>query len=306
MQTQPDSIGAQFGVMACHAEIRVAGLPAEAARAAIEAAIAETRRIEAKYTRYREDSIVSRINAAAGGDAAIEVDEETAGLLDFAAQLHAQSGGLFDITSGVLRRVWNFREPRLPDAAAIDALLPLIGWQQVDWPTAGATPHRIHLRKRGMEIDFGGFGKEYAADRAAALLLQAGARGGYVNLGGDIRVLGPDANGEPWRFGIQHPRRADDTVAVLTLAGGALATSGDYERYFEIDGRRYCHLLDPRSGWPVSHWQSISVVAPLCLVAGALSTIAMLSAAAGPDFLRAQNAAFLAVDAAGRKLQHGL
>ncbi|SER18730.1 thiamine biosynthesis lipoprotein [Solimonas aquatica] len=293
-----DSLEAEFGVMACRAQIRIWGLDDAAAQDAIAAGIAEARRIEYKYSRYRSDSIVSRINAAAGSGARIEVDEETAGLLDFAAQLHVQSEGRFDISSGVLRRVWNFREPRLPAAGEIAALLPLVGWQQVQW----LRPH-IALPRAGMELDFGGFGKEYAADRVATVLQDAGARGGYVNLGGDIRVLGPDAEGQPWRFGIQHPRRAEEVIAVLALAQGALATSGDYERYFEIDGRRYCHLLDPRSGWPVQDYQSISVLAPLCLVAGALSSIAMLSGAQAPAFLQSQHAAFLAVDQAGR-LQH--
>lgn len=301
MSSVPNSTAAEFGVMACRAQIRICGLPQAEAEAAIRAAIGETQRIEHKYSRYRADSIVSRINAAAGSGQAIEVDEETAGLLDFAAQLHAQSGGLFDITSGVLRRAWNFREPRLPDEAELAALRALIGWQQVHWQA-----RRIHLPRAGMELDFGGFGKEYAADRAATLLREAGARGGYVNLGGDIRVIGPDAEGQAWRFGVQHPRQLDEVVAVLSLSEGALATSGDYERYFEIDGRRYCHLLDPRSGWPVRHWQSVSVLAPLCLAAGALSSIAMLGGADGESFLQAQHCAYLTVDAQGRVQHRGI
>jgi len=148
-----------------------------------------------------------------------------------------------------------------------------------------------------MEIDFGGFGKEYAADRAVALLAERGARHGFVNLGGDIRVLGPQPDGQPWRFGIQHPRKPEATIASIELAEGALATSGDYERYLEHEGRRYCHILDPRTGWPVAHWQSMSVVAPLAVAAGALTTIAMLKAEAALEFLRGQGVGFLAVDA---------
>jgi thiamine biosynthesis lipoprotein len=192
---------------------------------AAEQAISEVRRIEVAFSRYRADSIVSRINAAAGGPDVVGVDDETASLLNFAAQLHAFSDGLFDITSGVLRRVWDFKAKRVPDEAALQQVLPLIGWSQVEW-----TGQTIRLPHAGMEVDFGGFGKEYAADRAMAVLHATGQRHGYVNLGGDIRVLGPRADGSAWRFGIQHPRQDEGTIASVELREGALATSGDYER----------------------------------------------------------------------------
>lgn len=303
----PGDIVTRFPVMAGTAELRVAGASGAVARRAIAAATDEVRRIEAKYSRYRDDSIVSRINAAAGSGTPVAVDAETAGLLDFAARLYRESEGLFDISSGVLRRAWDFRAARLPDAAQLAALLPRVGWDQVRWDdTPTAATRCIGLPLAGMELDFGGFGKEYAADRAAAVLLGAGLRSGYVNLGGDIRVLGPRPDGRPWALGIQHPRQRDATVAGLALGDGALATSGDYERYFEIDGRRYCHILHPRRGWPVQHWQSISVVAPLCLAAGALATVAMLKEQDALDFLRRQNVGFIAVDAQGQVIHEGL
>jgi FAD:protein FMN transferase len=253
-------------------------------------------RIEFKYSRYRADSVVSTINAAAGTGFSVAVDAETAGLLNFAAQLHALSDGLFDITSGVLRRVWDFKAAVLPDASALKALLPLIGWQQVEFKN-----DHISLPQTGTEIDFGGFGKEYAADRAVAVLMAAGQRHGFVNLGGDIRVVGPRGDGSPWRFGIQHPRLADTTIASVDLTEGALASSGDYERYFEHGGRRYCHILDPHTGRPLSAqieaWTSVSVTAPACVAAGALSTIAMLKGGTALDFLATQQATYLAVNA---------
>ena len=146
-----------------------------------------------------------------------------------------------------------------------------------------------------MEIDFGGIGKEYAADRAATICIDHGIRHGLVNLAGDVRVLGPQPDGTPWRIGITHPRCPGATIAGLDLAGGAVATSGDYERYFELDGVRYCHILDPRSGMPVRHWQSVSVIAPLCVVAGSCSTIAMLLEEGARDFLDAQQVRWLGV-----------
>ncbi len=287
----------EFQAMASRCEVRLFAPDAGTARRWADAAIAEVRRIEAKYSRYRDDSVTTAINRAAGGDA-VTVDAETAGLLDFGAALHASSDGRFDLTSGVLRRVWDFKAQRLPAPEQVTALLPLIGWPQVEWK-AGA----VRLPRPGMEIDFGGIGKEYAADRAGALLLEQGARHGLVNLGGDVRVIGPVADGTPWRIAIQHPRgRPGEALARLDVAAGALATSGDYERYLVADGRRYCHLLDPRSGWPVGAWQSVSVVAPLAVAAGACATVAMLDDVDGAlAFLREQGVRFLAVDAAGQR-----
>jgi thiamine biosynthesis lipoprotein len=295
----------RFRAMASEAEIRVLGRGGADDRAALEAAADEVRRIETQYSRYRDDSVVSRINAAAGSGKPVEVDDETAGLLDFAGQLYQLSDGLFDITSGVLRRAWDFSSGRVPEQRSLDDLLPLVGWNSVRRETRGKR-NRVGLPIAGMELDFGGFGKEYAADRAAAVLTAAGLRHGFVNLGGDIRVIGPNHDGAGWTLGIRHPRLAQATVAGIEMSSGALATSGDYERYMDVDGRRYCHILDPRSGWPVACWQSVSVVAPVCLAAGALTTIAMLKQAAGLDFLHAQNAAFLAIDQHGTLMRQGL
>jgi thiamine biosynthesis lipoprotein len=288
------SIG--FGAMASTCEVRLAAPDEVAARRLAQLAVDEVRRIEVKYSRYRSDSIVSRINAAAGLES-IDCDDETASLFGYADALFFASGGLFDITSGVLRRAWNFRVPQVPGAEQLEPLLDLIGWQTVQWQ---ATDKRIGLPKGGMEIDFGGFGKEYAADRAASILLEHGVRHGYVNLGGDMRIMGSQPDGRPWSIGIQDPRHADRTIASIPIETGALTTSGDYERFFEIDGRRYCHILDPRSGMPVDCWRSISILAPLAVAAGSYSTIAMLKGDAALDFLDAANLAYLAVDRTGK------
>ena len=285
----------EFSAMASRCSIRLAGIDETTAQRWADQAISEVRRIEVKYSRYRADSMVSQLNAAAGQAARVEVDEETAGLIGFAGELHRASSGMFDITSGVLRRAWDFRSGRLPSQAQIESLLPLVGWEQVEWDGLA-----LRLPQAGMELDFGGFGKEYAADRAASLLQGLGATSGSVNLGGDLRVLGPQPDGQPWRIGIAHPRHPGQVVASLPLMEGALATSGDYERFMVVDGLRYCHLLNPRSGWPVAHWQSVSVSAPACLAAGAISSIAMLLGSGAADFLRGQGASWMAVDADGR------
>ena len=158
----------------------------------------------------------------------------------------------------------------------------------------------MRLAKPGMEIDFGGIGKEYAADRAATILQDRGIAHCLVNLGGDVRAIGGQANGTPWHIGIRHPREPEPAViASVDVTEGAIATSGDYERYFEHAGRRYCHLLDALTGMPVRAWQSMSVAAPLAVVAGSCSTIAMLLEEGAIPFLEAQGVAWLGVDARG-------
>jgi thiamine biosynthesis lipoprotein len=285
-----------FDAMASRCEVRLATPDAQRAERLMRQAIEEVRRIETKYSRYRPDSIVSRINAAAGKEP-VACDRETMSLMAYAGALYGASDGLFDITSGVLRGAWDFRQPRVPGAKVLEPLLALVGWPQVE---CGAED--VFLRKAGMEIDFGGFGKEYAADRAAALLADAGVRHGYVNLGGDMRFLGPQLNGKPWSIGIQDPRDPDGLAGAVPISQGALATSGDYERFFELDGERYCHILDPRSGMPVRYWRSVSVVAPLAIAAGSCSTITMLKQQDGLDFLNASDMGYLAVDDEGKTL----
>jgi len=291
------SLRYEFTAMASPCQIVLDGRDERLLARAADAAIAEVRRIESKYSRYLPASVVSRINAAAGA-APVEVDEETASLLDFAGELWRVSEGLFDATSGVLRRAWDFKQARVPEAAELQALLPLVGWPQVERKAGG-----VRLPRAGMELDFGGFGKEYAADRAAAVLQQHEVQHALVNLGGDIHVLGPrglpELQGAPWQIAIARPRPdGEGPLATLPVGRGGLATSGDYERYFEQDGRRYCHILDPRTGWPATAWRSVSVVAPNTTAAGALATVAMLRHD-GDAWLKSQNARFLAVRADG-------
>ncbi len=284
-----------FRAMAGEHEITLAAADADVAERAAEASVADVLRIEAKFSRYRDDSVTSRINRAAGG-APVPIDAETAALLQYADHCHALSNGLFDITSGVLRRAWNYRRdpPALPSDDDIAAAVSLIDWRGVEWSAS-----HVRLPRAGMEIDFGGIGKEYAADRVATILAEHGLRHGFVNLGGDLRAVGPQADGTPWRVGVRHPRVRGAAIAGFDLASGALATSGDYERYIEVDGVRYCHILNPMTGRPASHWQSISVASPLCVAAGSCATIAMLLEAAAPAFLDAQGVQWIGVASDG-------
>ncbi|WP_374436033.1 FAD:protein FMN transferase [Inhella sp.] len=289
-----------FQALGGSAEIVLAASDEAEARRLAQIGIDEVLRIEHKYSRYRADSLIGRINAQAGGEP-VELDDETLALLRFADTLHQDSDGLFDPTSGVLRRAWNFKQPRLPQPDELVPLVALIGW-----PRVAREGKSLRLPEAGMELDFGGFGKEYAADRAAAALKAAGVRNGHVNLAGDIRVLGPKPDGKPWQIGIQHPRQPGKLIASLPLHQGGLATSGDYERYFELDGQRYCHVLNPRTGWPVRFWRSVSVVAPLTVAAGALSSLAMLKEQEGLELLQRSGLPFLAIDPDGALLRDAL
>ncbi|MBL8340510.1 MAG: FAD:protein FMN transferase [Rubrivivax sp.] len=290
----------QFGAMGSDCEVHIAGNVSEDhARNAAQAAILEVRRIEGRYSRYRPDSVVALINAGAGKGTPVPVDDETADLLAYADQMYWASDGLFDVTSGVLSRAWDYRAGRVPTRETLHTLRQCVGWTLTVLERAPGRSS-FQLLRPGMEIDLGGFGKEYAADRAAVVLQERSVRHGFVNLGGDIRVVGPRPDGTPWQMAIRHPREDTRPLATLALAEGALATSGDYERYFiGPGGERYCHVLNPRTGWPVRAWRSISVVAPLCLAAGSMCTIAMLKGEDALAFLRRQATVFLAVDAQG-------
>ena len=256
---------------------------AEAEQAAAAAA-AEIDRIEKRYSRYLPHSLLSKINAAARSGATIELDSETTGLLDYAFACHRQSGGLFDITSGLLRKAWKFNRNRVPRRKTLDALLPRIGMEKLRWQSP-----TLEFTVAGMELDFGGIAKEYAVDRVVDICRQLGVVHGLVELGGDIGIIGPHPAGSPWLIGIRHHRQPDTILITVPLQGGALAVSGDYERSIEKNGRRLSHILNPKTGWPCSGLSSVSIVADRCMVAGSISTIAMLKEKEGSAWLRTLN-----------------
>lgn len=253
----------------------------------VKSAAREAWRIETKFSRYRNDNIIHRINHSHGQP--VEVDAETANLLDFANHCYHLSDGLFDITSGVLRRLWSFKPgTTIPTQTAIEQLLSLIGWEKVVWDRPMLT------LPDGMEIDLGGLGKEYAVDRCAQLLQQHLERSLVVNFGGDLYISGPRRNGELWQIGIDDPcHTGQQAVGELLIEKGGLTTSGDARRFIEIDGIRYSHILNPRTGWPIANApRSVTVVANTCLEAGMLSTFAMLHGPQARNFLEAQGTPF--------------
>jgi thiamine biosynthesis lipoprotein len=269
-----------FRAMATPCELRLETGDAELAGQIGAAAEREARRIEGKFSRYRADSVVGRINAA--GHRGLVVDAETASLLDCARQCYEASEGLFDITSGVLRRAWRFDgSDRIPEPASVRALLPLVGWSRVGWRSPEIT------LPGGMEIDLGGIAKEYAVDRVLAQARALAAIPMLVNFGGDLAVSGPRADGSPWNVAIESVDTQGAMAGMLQLSRGGLATSGDARRYLIKDGVRYGHILNPLTGWPVEGApRAVTVAASHCVEAGLAATMAMLQGPGAEDFLK--------------------
>jgi thiamine biosynthesis lipoprotein len=274
--------------MASPCEVHVGEADRATAERIVALAAHEARRIEAKFSRYRRGNIVDAINTSDGRP--VVVDDETARLLDYAARLHELSDGKFDVTSGVLRRVWRFDgSDRLPSEEAVAALLPIVGWDKVRWRAPEIT------LARGMEIDFGGIGKEYAVDSAAALVRPL-SQHCLLNFGGDLLALGPQEGGAPWRVGVESVNEAAAVARHIDLTVGALATSGDSRRFLLKDGARYGHVLDPATGWPIAGApRSITVAAETCTLAGMLATLALLQGPGAEAFLTAQSVQFWAL-----------
>lgn len=255
------------------------------ARNLLNIAATEAHRIERKFSRYRDDNIVHQINHSQGES--VEVDNETASMLDYANQCHQLSDGLFDITSGVLRTVWRFDgSDDMPSKVRIKQLLSCIGWQKVLWERP------IIQLPANMEIDLGGIGKEYAVDRTAQLLREHCDSSCLVNYGGDIAVTRPRLKNRTWVIGIEKPSAnlgAHANSEAIELKQGAVATSGDARRFLLLNRKRYSHILDPRTGWPVEDApRSVTVISGTCTEAGILATLAMLRGAKAESFLDQQ------------------
>lgn len=252
----------------------------------------EVLRLEKKYSRFLNDSALSNINQQAG-IAPVQVDAETAGLINYAAQCFELSDGLFDITSGVFRQIWDFKSSSLPSNSAINQTLKKVGFNKLEWDGQS-----LYLPKH-MEIDFGGVVKEYAADCARQVLHNSGIHHGLVDLGGDMAVVGEKPDHMPWIIGIREPSNPAKALVNIPLLEGAIATSGHYERYMMVNGKRYCHIINPKTGWPVQHCASVSVVSSQCLVSGSLATIAMLKEQSAQNWLAEQEAVFFLQDVNG-------
>jgi thiamine biosynthesis lipoprotein len=253
--------------MGTRVEIQLWSADEASARRLIAAGMAEFDRIEAWMSTYVEGSEVSRVNREAA-TAAVPVSRELYDLVRRSAELSERSGGAFDITFDSVGRLYDFRARVRPDEAAIQANLPAISYRHVVLDPA---PPAIRFTTPGTRINFGGIGKGYACERVAALLRAAGVSHALVNAGGDTRLIG-DRRGRPWVVGIRDPDDASRWVTRLALDDEAISTAGDYERFFDDDGVRYHHILDPSSGRSVSGVRSVTVIGPDATLTDGLDT----------------------------------
>lgn len=274
-----------FTALGTQCEVQYAAPGGDAQADAFEDAVADwVHGFEAKYSRFRPDSLISRINAAAGGEW-MAVDAEMEVLLKLCDTLHFTTQGLMDPTALPLIRLWN-HEPqpaRLPSASEIAAARGLVGWKKVQ-----RAPGKVRLPDPGMALDFGGFGKEYAVDFVAQLAARHGIADALIDFGHDLRALGTPPGRPAWVIGLEDPQNPGTAAGRIAVSGGGVASSGDYVRCFEFEGKRYGHIIDPRTGWPVANGCcQVTVIAGSCLQAGVLSTTALvLGVPKGIDFIQ--------------------
>ncbi len=236
--------------------VTVEGGDEAALHAAVEVAYAEMGRLSDMMNHYDPASVVSAINDAAGLHP-VAVPPQLMRVLQLARRMSERTHGAFDVTVGGLRG-WRFRpdDPRMPSAAAIAAQLPLVDYRKLRLDEHAQT---AFLERRGMRVDLGGIAKLYIIEAGARALERAGVERALVNGGGDVAAVGRDG-APPWRVGVRDPRAPDKLLGVLGMVRGMVASSGDYERYFERDGRRYHHILDPRTGYPASGPHGVTLV----------------------------------------------
>lgn len=263
----------RFSVMGCPCEIQLYCDNNRHFYKTKNAVVKELKRLDFYYTNYSQTSFTAKMNQSAGSANGINVDQETAALLDYAEECYKQSDGLFDITAGALRPVWNYhiRPHKLPTPEALEPLMKAVGWEKVEWKK----PH-LKLPIPGMALDFGGVVKEYAADVAAGICYQHDVHQGFIDMSGDIRIVGPQPDGSPWAIGIKNPKKPSEDLIVVCLSSGSLVTSGNYERCLIVEGKKYSHILNPKTGWPVESFASVTIMGDHCLVAGSAATIASL------------------------------
>lgn len=279
---RPDGFCIQFDAMASACEVIAEIDDKDLANKIAKTVSEEVWRIEDKYSRYNPLSLCSQINQSSGRP--IDIDDETFALLNFADTCFQLSDGIFDLTSGVLRKVWRFDcTDNIPSQGSITKELKYIGWKKVEYDDT-----KIILPK-DMEIDFGGIGKEYAVDRAQFLINALTNQPVLVNLGGDLATNSARKNGEPWQVGVEHPGFIEKKTMVVSLYKGALATSGDAKRFLLHNGKRYSHILNAKTGWPIDNApRSITVSAPQCIQAGLLATLAQMQGDNAEQFLLEQ------------------
>lgn len=275
----------EFRALGTQCEVRYTAASSRAASDFERAVRAWVETFEGRYSRFRPTSIIARINAAAGGSW-VEIDAETEQMLDLCQVLHEMTDGILDASTGPLLRLWDYRlpPPELPGPGQVAAVRALVGWSRVQ-----RAPGRVFLPRAGMALDFGGWGKEWAVDAVAQLAAARGITDALIDFGHDIRGIGRPPGRAAWHVGLEDPARPGTPCGSVALfSGKGIASSGDYLRNFMHAGRRYGHIVDPRTGVPVTHGvRQVTVIADTCFQAGIVSTTAfVLGPVAGLEFIR--------------------
>ncbi|WP_116124675.1 FAD:protein FMN transferase [Lewinella sp. IMCC34183] len=284
LRGQDNSYHRTVKLMGCRFDLTVVAEDEQQAAGYLDLAIGEISRIERLISSWDADSQTSEINRQAGSSA-VEVDPELFDLIQRATGISRLTDGAFDISYASMDKIWHFDGSlkEMPAADAIAASVSKIGYQKI---RLDADLHTVYLPEAGMKIGFGAIGKGYAADRARALLEAAGVRSGIINASGDLTAWGKQPDGTDWMVAITNPLNKANAFAWLPVAGRAVVTSGDYEKYVSFDGVRYAHIIDPRTGYPATGIISATVFAPRAELADALATsIFVMGVDTGIDFV---------------------
>lgn len=261
-------------LMGVHFEIAAIHKNELLAEAAVDSAIFEIRRIENYMSSWKDETETARVNCMAGIEPVV-VSEELYGLIKRSLRISKITNGAFDISFASINHVWKFdgSMTEVPSKEELKVSVDKIGYEDIILNDSLRT---VFLKNIGMRISFGAIGKGYAANKAAALMKSMGIENGHVNASGDLMIWGLNSKGEKWRIGIADPMNRNKYISWLDVSDMAVVTSGNYEKFIEIDGQKYCHIIDPRTGWPVVGLQSVTIVCPNAELADALATSVMV------------------------------
>lgn len=242
---------------------------AEAGESLLDDCVAEVQRIEFLLTEFSNTSQTAKINQAAGQEP-VQVDDETFQIIKRSLNISKLTQGAFDITAGVLKKLYNFKGEafKIPDAKILAQALMKVGYQKIKLKV----PNQVLLTTAGMHIGFGGIGKGYAADMVKKLLINKGVTSGVINASGDLTAWGKRLDGQSWKVAIADPNDKSKNIAWIPVEEMSVATSGDYEQYFIHQGKRYSHTIDPKTGRPIQGMKSVTIVSPSAELSDALAT----------------------------------
>ena len=288
--THQDYSKIAFSAMASTCEVLVRNLDKKFCHTIAKIVTSETKRIEAKFSRYAKDNLVYRMNHS--NDQSVNIDTETFKLLEYARNLFELSDGLFDITSGVLREIWSFTpNSKPPTESEVKKILKRIGFESLHYD------QQVFSMPKDMQIDFGGIGKEYAVDQISKMIkekCQTKNASYLVNFGGDLSAVKFHKNDPDWIVGLESVNDIDQTASVIKISHGSVATSGNTKRFFEYQGKRYGHLLNPKTGYPIDDApRSITAFSDSCVLAGSFSSLAMLQGKQAEKFLKDQKIKYI-------------